>query len=168
MTNRFAASILALALLSASSSAMAAITSTTSQAGWLASVNAVATDTYGDLSVQLYANPLVRTVGSYGYTASAVSGLFPGNDGGIFMSTNTATDSISFTSFTGGARAVGGFFFGSNAGGLFTASPSITVVVTTASDSLSTTITNPTQGSFLGFTADSAITAIETLIGEKA
>jgi hypothetical protein len=150
----------ALILASSSTSAMAAITSTTSASEWAGAVSAVGVDTYNDLAATFYAGPLARTAGAYGYSASAPDGLYPGTADGVFMSTNTATDVLLFDSFTGGATAVGGFFFNSDSFSLFTPGPAVSVTVTTATGSLTETILNPTLTSFLGFYADSPILSV--------
>ncbi len=76
------------------------------------------------------------------------------------MSTNVATDPITFNAFTGGAvRGVGGNFFGSDVNGAFQ-SADVFLTATDASGPTSVTIVGATTTSFRGFVSDSAITSL--------
>ena len=148
--SRAAAAIFAATL---AGTANAAISVFTTQAGF----NGATTD----LSQQLYTSPLARTVGSYGYQVTAANGLFPGsNAGNVFMSTNTATDIMGFSGFTGGVSAIGGFFFASNISGAPTSASSITLTVTDNMGSIVEVVLNPTTTSFRGFTSTGTITSL--------
>lgn len=145
---------LGLALLMTAGGAQAAISVYTSQASYLAAISAPGVDTYENFSITgSTPSPVVRTAGSYGYTANATpAGTFfgAGSNADRWLSTNTATDSVIFNAFTGGVRGLGGFFFGSDINGQFRAG-SIIVTATDASGTVSQTITGATTSSFLGF-----------------
>lgn len=141
--------------------ANAAITVHTSQATFLAAITNAGTGTFNDLSQTLYNSPLNRTAGSFGYQVTATNGLYPGNTGGnVFMSTNTATETLGFVNFTGGANAIGGRFFSSNIAGLFTSSPQITLTFTDSAGSVAEVILNPQVNSFRGFTTTATMTSL--------
>ena len=146
----FAAAVLTAALASPS---QAAITIYTSQAAFLAAVTSPGVDTFTGFSVTSSTpSPIVRTAGSYGYTGTVSTTSFfgAGTTANPWLSTNTATDTMTFSSFTGGVRAFGGNFFGSDITGAF-ASGSITLTATDASGTVTQTITGATTSSFLGF-----------------
>src|SRR5688572_25825170 len=128
---QFALRALAMAaLLVGSGASQAALTVYTSQAAFLAAVSAPGTDTYTGFSVlNSTPSPMTRSAGSYQYTAAAETSSFfgAGTTGNPWLSTNEAADSIMFNSFTGGAQAIGGNFFGSDINGIFS-SGSVTVV----------------------------------------
>lgn len=155
----FAAAVLTAALASPS---QAAITIYTSQAAFLAAVTTPGVDTFETLSITgSTPSPITRTAGTYGYTASASTSSFfgAGTNADHWLSTNLATDSITFSSFTGGVRALGGLFFGSDISGLFAAG-SVTLTATDASGSVTQTITNATTSSFLGFVSTGPLTSV--------
>jgi len=78
------------------------------------------TDTYAgfDLSQQTF-GPLDRSAGAYGYTVSTTNTTFfgAGTVGDPWLSTNTATDMVTFNNFGGGIFGIGGNFFTSNISG---------------------------------------------------
>ncbi|MCV2421253.1 PEP-CTERM sorting domain-containing protein [Paucibacter sp. DJ2R-2] len=73
-----------------------------------------------------------------------------------WLSTNIATDSVTFNGFTGGVSAFGGNFFGSNISGLFAAGD-VVLTATDASGTVTQTITGATTSSFVGFVSDGAL-----------
>ena len=150
----------AVALLFASS-AHAQIAVYDSQASFLAAVTGAQVDTFNDLNQALYPGTLVRTAGSYSYEVSAISGLYPGSvSGDRFMATNTATDPLNFSNFSGSASAIGGFFFSSNISGAFVPSAQISLLVTDSLGNLTEVILNPTTSSFRGFTSTGTISSL--------
>ena len=153
----FKASIMAGAAMMLASSANAAITVYTTQAAFLAAIGTPSVDTFNDLSQSLIGSPLNRPLG---YQVSAGNGLFPGFAGSVFMSTNTATDPMTFSNFTSSPSAIGGFFFSSNISGSFTPSTRIRISVTDTSGNIVEVINTPTTGSFRGFTTNSAILSL--------
>ncbi|MBC7940578.1 MAG: PEP-CTERM sorting domain-containing protein [Chitinophagaceae bacterium] len=151
------------ALLCFAGASQAALTVYTSQASFLAAVASPGVDTYTGFSITgTTPSPLNRTAGPYAYTAAVSTTSFfgAGTTGNPWLSTNTATDSITFNAFGGGARAIGGNFFGSNVAGLFQAG-NVTLVATDSLGATSTqTITGATVTSFLGFVSNGTMTSL--------
>lgn len=151
------------ALMAATGAAQAELTVYNSQASFLAAVTNPGVDGFDGLSITTSTpSPLTRNAGPYAYTASVTTTSFfgAGTTANPWLSTNTATDSVTFSGFTGGVSAIGGLFFGSNISGLFAAGS----VTLTATDSLGATmtqtITGATTSSFLGFTSTGTITSL--------
>lgn len=147
-------SVLALvATLSSPSTAHAQFVTYSSQAAFVAAITNPGVDTFAGFSTtSSTASPIVRAAGPYGYTATVTDGgdfFGAGSAGNPWLSTNTATDLITFGSFTGGVGAVGGNFFGSNFAGAFE-SGDILVTYVDATGAQSTTLRAPTVGSFFG------------------
>jgi hypothetical protein len=155
------ASLAIAAMLATTGTANAAITIYTSLAAFTAATTAPGTDTYTGLSITgVTSSPIVRTAGAYGYTATAPNDFFgAGTVANPWLSTNTATDTMTFNTFTGGSNGVGGNFFGSDIAGAFAAG-NITLVATDSSGSVTQTITGATTSSFLGFVSTTAITSL--------
>jgi hypothetical protein len=155
------------ALLVAAGGAQAALTSYNSSGSFLAALSASGTDTFLGFNITgTTPNPITRNAGSFGYTADVgPAGFFfgAGTTADPYLSTNTATDTITFNAFTGGSvSGIGGNFFGSNISGLY-ATGSVTVVVTDSLGATLTTTISPTAaltGSYLGFTSDGTITSL--------
>lgn len=134
----------------------------TTQSSFLAATSAQGTDTYTGLSITgTTPSPITRNAGVYGYTASVTTTSFygAGTAANPWLSTNTATDSITFSNFTGGVQAIGGNFFGSNINGAFLAG-SILLTATDLSGAISQTIVNATVGSFLGFVSSNSMVSL--------
>lgn len=154
----------AAALLATAGLSHAALTPYTTSASWLANVGANGVDTFAGFSVTgLTPSPIVRSAGTFSYTAAAPNDFFgAGTPGDPFLSTNITTDSITFNAFGAGVAAIGGDWFASNISGLFTAG-SVTITV---NDSLGGTITttitptSQTAGSFAGWVSDGLITSL--------
>lgn len=149
-------------LLAAASASQAAITVFTSLASFNAAVVAPATDAFNGFNItSTTLSPITRTVGAYSYTASTPGNFFgAGSTANPWLSTNTATDTITFDAFTGGVSAFGGNFFGSNISGLFQAGD-MTLTATDSSGTVTQTITNATTSSFLGFVSSTgALTSV--------
>jgi hypothetical protein len=155
------ASIALAALIASTAPAQAAITVYTSLAAFNAATMMPGTDTYTGFSIVGVTNsPIVRTAGAYGYTGTTPNNFFgAGTVANPWLSTNTATDTMTFNTFTGGSNGVGGNFFGSDIAGAFQAG-NITVVATDASGSVTQTIVGATTGSFLGFVSTTAVTSL--------
>jgi len=152
----------AAALLAVASASQAGITVYTSQSAFLAATTATGVDTYTGFSITgTTPSPINRTAGPYAYTASTPNNFFgAGTTANPWLSTNNATDSITFGSFSGGVSAAGGNFFGSDISGLFSAGD----VTLTATDSLGATstqtIVGATTSSFLGFVSTGTLTSL--------
>jgi hypothetical protein len=141
--------------------ARAQVTSYTTLAAYLAALTYTATDTFDDLSLQYFTSPIDRTVTPYRYSASAPGGLFGANGTATpALSTNTATDPLTFDTFSNTVLGVGGFFFATNYDGNVvpgTIRVDWTVVGSAAGFE---TIVNATTHSFFGVvSADGAISS---------
>jgi hypothetical protein len=153
--------VAAFALTAAAAASQAAIVVYNSQAAFTAATTAVGTDTFNNMALVSTPSPLFRAAGTYAYTASSANGFFPaGTLADVWLSNNTATDSIVFSAFGSNPTAIGGFFFGSDINGAFAAGTSIIIDVTDSSGTVSQTIANSTQTSFLGFTTDTSLVSM--------
>lgn len=153
----------AAALLVIATASQAGLTVYTSQAAFLAATTAPGVDTYTGLSIiGSTPSPLIRTAGAYGYTAAVSTTSFfgAGTTANPWLSTNTATDSITFSTFTGGVQAIGGNFFGSDISGLFSAGDVTLVATDSLGATSSQTIVAATVSSFLGFVSTGSITSL--------
>src|SRR5689334_1472087 len=93
----------AAALLCAATAAQADITVYTSQADFLAAVQAPGVDTFDDLSVAPLGESLTRNAGAYTYNVYSATGLYgAGGAGDYWLSNNTAIAPIVFAGFSGG------------------------------------------------------------------
>lgn len=148
-------------LILAANTAQANITVYTNESAYLAAVGTTGIDSFDDLPIAPLAAPLTRAAGAYGYRAEVayVSPVFygAGNGNDHWLSSDNRTDTITLTGFASNVRGVGGFFFGTNIAGDFTASRGITL---TAIDQrgkiVSYDLLAPTTASFLGFVSDEA------------
>jgi hypothetical protein len=141
------------ALLCATGGAHATLTVYTSQAAFLAAVSAPGVDTFTGFSISgSTPSPIIRSAGAYTYTASVSTTSFfgAGTVANPWLSTNTATDTMTFNNFVGGVSAFGGNFFGSDISGLFAAGD-VTLTATDGSGTSTQTIIGATTASFLGF-----------------
>jgi hypothetical protein len=148
------------ALLCAAASSQAAITVYTSQAAFLSATSNQGTDSYDDLTVDLYDETLHRTAGSYTYDAYASGGLYgAGAPGDYWLSTNLRGSPIVFGNFSAGVNAFGGNFFGSDITGAFFPGGNL---VLTADDgsTLNYALNGTTTATFLGFVSDSALSSV--------
>jgi hypothetical protein len=151
------------ALLCASAAANADITVYTSQSDFLAAVSATGTDTYDDLRVGPYDSSLLRTAGAYSYTVSSPTGLWgAGGPTDYWLSNNTRTDAITFSNFSAGVSAFGGFFFASDVDGAYVPNGDLQL---TAADgtTLTYTLNGATRNSFVGFVSDSGLASVTLL-----
>jgi hypothetical protein len=149
-------------LLVLSGAAQAAITVYTNQAAFLAAVFAPGTDTFNDFSITgPTPSPINRTAGPYSYTAAASTSTFfgAGTMADPWLSTNTATDTITFSAIPANVRAIGGFFFGSNAAGAAVLGD-VTLVAADGSGTSAQTIIGATTSSFRGFVSDGPLTSL--------
>ena len=153
--------VVAAALTAATGPARAALTVYTTQATFLAAVQAPGVDTFSDLSVsEVTPGPLARSAGPYSYTASAPDGLFgAGLSSDPWLSSNTFSDAITLTGFGANVRGAGAVFFGSDVDGAFKAG-TLTVVAT---DSLGATANRTFVGGltgFMGFTTTGTLVSV--------
>jgi hypothetical protein len=149
-------------LLCTGAAAQADVLVFTDRAAFLAAVSLPGTDTFNDLTMVRTPSPLARTAGPYSYRASAlVNDFYPAGSGAdIWLATDAAADTISFSNFSAGVRGFGGNFFGSDIAGAF--SPGRTMVLT-ATDGTTTRTVNlydTTTSTFLGFVSSNPLTSV--------
>jgi len=149
-------------LVGATSASQAVVTVFTSPTDFAAAVLISGTDAFtGFSSTSITQGPLLRTAGSFGYTATAFDpgtatfsnaffGVTPTTPTNAALSTVSSFDIIDLRGFTGGVGALGGNFFGTDFNGMFS-SASIFVTATDADGTVTRTIDNATAASFLGF-----------------
>jgi hypothetical protein len=134
----------------------------TSQAAFNAATTAAGVDTYtGFSTVSATSSPITRSAGAYSYTAAVETTNFfgAGTTADPWLSTNTATDSITFFNFGPSISAIGANFFGSEINGTFKSGD----IALSLTDSLGVTfhtIINATTSSFIGFVSDGTITSL--------
>lgn len=160
MMSRIALSLCLVCLTGFINKASAQVTIYNTQASFLAAINpGFYTETFQSLSISgTTPSPLNFSSGPFSYTAGLPTGqLFfgAGTTGDHWLSTNTATDAVTFT-FAGGITAVGGFFFSSNSAGL-AATGSVNVGTNLSSTQL---LTNTTPTTFIGFTSPTPFTTL--------
>jgi len=157
---------LAAALGAVSSTSHAALTAFTTPASFAAATMAPATDTFSLLPIDFIASPSSRTSGPYSYVASAPGGLFgAGSAANPWLSTNLSGTTLTFGSFGGGVSAIGGSFFGSDIAGAFLAGQNLTLTaMDSVGASLTQTINNSTQTSFLGFASTGTLVSLAVSI----
>ena len=152
------------ALLLGSAAAQASITVFTSESSFLAATTGAGTDSFDDLAVQSYAGPLSRTAGAHSYEVSAgpasnlLYGAGTGTDG--WLSTNIATDSITFSNFGAGVYAAGAYFFNTDIAGEFLRRGNVTVTATDSSGSVSQIKYFPTTSNYFGFVSDTTLVSL--------
>lgn len=143
-------------LLSTLGVAHATITVYTTSTSFDAATSERGVDTFSGFSITgTTPSPITRFAGPYGYTGAASTSSFfgAGTTANPWLSTNLATDTITFNAWPANVAAVGGNFFGSNVTGAFFAGD-ITVTATDAGGTTTRTIVGATTSSFLGFVSD--------------
>jgi len=157
---------LAAALGAVSSTSHAALTAFSTPASFAAATMAPATDTFNLLPIDFIASPSSRTSGPYSYVASAPGGLFgAGSAANPWLSTNLSGTTLTFGSFGGGVSAIGGSFFGSDIAGAFLAGQNLTLTaMDSVGASLTQTINNSIQTSFLGFASTGTLVSLAVSI----
>src|SRR4051794_33681514 len=105
-------SLAAVSLLATSATSQATLVVYNTQATFLAAVLSPGLDSFTGLSItDATASPLLRSAGSYTYTATSSSSFFgAGSVANPWLSTNGATDTITFAGFSPGVNAIGGLF----------------------------------------------------------
>jgi hypothetical protein len=149
----------AAALLCAAAAAQADITVYTSEAAFLAAVQAPGVDTYNDLTVMPYGETLNRSAGAYTYNVYSATGLYgAGSPGDAWLSNNTGIAPLVFSNFGGGVSAFGGNFFGSDVFGQYKGGN----LILTAIDgtALSYGLDNAVATDFLGFVSTAPLLAV--------
>lgn len=155
-------SVAAAALFIVSGASFAGPTLYTSAASFAAATSAPGVDTYTGFSITgTTSSPINRTAGAYSYTAAASTSTFfgAGTTANPWLSTNLATDSVTFSGFSSGVNAVGGNFFGSDINGLFLQG-NISLTATDSTGSTTFLLTNAQTTSFLGFVSAGSISSL--------
>jgi PEP-CTERM motif len=148
------------ALLALPVAVQAQFTVYTDLASFLAATSNAGTDTFESLSItSTTPSPMARLAGAFGYTASVNTTSFfgAGTAADHWLSTNTATDLVTFNGFGSGVRGVGGFFFGSTSAGAFRPATSVILRATNAAGTTTRTLLDTTLGTFLGFVSGTDI-----------
>ena len=151
------------ALMCASGASHAILTVYTSQAAFLSAVSSPGVDTYTGFSITgTTPSPIFRTAGAYSYTATASTSTFfgAGTTSNPWLSTNTATDTVTFNAFSAGVSAFGGNFFASNISGSFLAGNVILVATDSLGATSTQTIVGATVSSFLGFVSNASMSSV--------
>lgn len=143
----------------------AAISVFDTRLSFLAATTSEGVDTFTGFSTTAFTqSPTTRTAGTvnlYSYTATAGTGNFIGAGpvANPALSTQLST-SITFDNFTGGAMAIGGLFYDTNAVGS-TVMGGITLVATDALGATFTQVLTALDApTFFGFVSDSTITSL--------
>ena len=162
LTSLFRA-VAAAALLACAGTSQATVVVYTSEADFLAALSGtVGTDTFDDLVPgTAYGGPLARSAGSLDYSVgagpSSATIYGAGSSGDAWLSTNFATDAVTFNGFAAGTYAAGANVFGSDIGGNSIRLTSITVTATDASGTTTETLKRTNTGTFIGFISDSSL-----------
>ena len=172
--SRAARWLAAAALLSTAGLAQAALTVYTDATAFLSAVTQSGQDSFDDLPGGTLNGPLNRSAGSRGYSVEVLPdtsfipaggvvppGLFyaAGSAPDLWLSTNSATDTLRFFKL-GGASAIGGSFFASDVNGAALAGVSLTVLATDTQGAVSQLLGNPGPGNFLGFVSDHTLQSL--------
>ena len=151
------------ALLVGSGASLATITTFTDQAAFMAAVQLPGVDTYLGFSLTSPTpSPIVRSAGPYTYQGMVSTTSFFGAGSSVnpALSTNTASDTITFGSFGPiPVAAAGGNFFISDINGLFITG-SVTVTAVDADGPVAVTINNAVATSFRGFVSNGTMTSL--------
>lgn len=169
--NYFTARALALAaLLACSVSAQAKISFYDSQASYLAAISAPAVDKFDDLPFWAQGPAYMdRTTGEHGYYAWSVAGeganslLYSAGGGSdAWLSTDQASDYLTFGYFTEKVYGIGGFFFGTDANGAYKAGQTIRLnVLNLDGEEELIEVSNTSTSSFFGFVSSSRLDAFQ-------
>jgi hypothetical protein len=74
----------------------------------------------------------------------------------VWLTSNLATDTITFTGFSSSITAFGGYFFGTDFNGQYQLGDVVVTVTDADGNSMQQTIAGATTSSFLGFVSDGA------------
>jgi hypothetical protein len=170
--NYFTGHALALAALLSCSvgSVQAEITFYNSQVSYLAAISAPGVDHFDDLPFWAQGPGYVeRMAGKHSYVAWSVAG--PGDDSLLYsagsgsdawLSTDQATDYLTFGYFSEKVYGIGGFYFGTDAAGAYKPGQTIRLNVLDADGTEKLILVdNTTTGSFFGFVSTSQLEAFQ-------
>lgn len=153
--------LLATTLVLTAGSSQAAISFFTTQSAFNAAVQSAGTDSFSGLATGAFlASPLNRTAGAYAYRASAPDGFYPVQPlGDPALSTEVASNAITFSNFGGNATAIGGLFYNTDVDGAFQLGR-LTLVATDALGASSTQTVTAGPSSFVGFVSTTRMTSL--------
>ena len=147
----FRSSLTCIALAALAPLAHATFITSTSQSAFLAAATSSGTDSFDSLAVGELSSLVVRSAGSFSYTASSVGGLFSMGTPDRWLSNDDRRDPISFAGFGQTVSAIGATLFGTNESGAALTDQTIVVTVTDVQLNQSiTTITLNSTSSFFG------------------
>lgn len=158
--------LVALAVLTAPVTARAQFTVYTDFAAFIAATSNAGTDSFDDLVAGSLPMSLSRTAGSHTYMVGAnTEPLYGAGTSNRWLSTDVATDVITFSGFGSTVRGVGGNFFGTDIGGGLFAGGNLVVRATNASGTTTHNIVGAGLNSFVGFvsTEDILSFTVETV-----
>jgi hypothetical protein len=152
---------LAAALLLFSGAVRADIITFTDRAAFMAALSNAGTDTYNDIvPLQPYTD-MDRVAGPFSYRVSGTGGVLygAGTADDPWLSTNWPDSTMTFSNFSGGVNALGGFFFGTDLFGNYI--PHTTVTLTANDGSITTyTLSDTTTASFVGFISTAPLVSV--------
>ena len=151
------------ALWTVAGASQATLVTYDTQAAFLAAVTSPGVDSFDDLSTAAStSSPLLRSAGSYAYTATAsTQGFFSaGTASDVWLSTDQFSDSITFDDFDASVNAIGGLFFGSDLAGQLYLGQSILLEATDGDGSLSLTLDNTDAQTFFGFVSSGPLLSL--------
>ena len=151
------------ALWTVAGASQAALVTYSTQVDFLAAVTSPGVDSFDDLSTAAStSSPLLRSAGSYAYTATAsTQGFFSaGTASDVWLSTDQFSDSITFDDFDASVNAIGGLFFGSDLAGQLSLGQSILLEATDGDGSLSLTLDNTDEQTFFGFVSSGPLLSL--------
>ncbi|WP_017653236.1 PEP-CTERM sorting domain-containing protein [Fortiea contorta] len=166
LTKTVALGTLATSIMIAANPAQAAIVQYTNRASFLNAIQpGYYLETFNSVSITgTTASPINFSNGTYSYRASVPDDFYgAGSNANRWLSTNIATDTITFSNFSPAITAIGGYFFASNVNGALTAG-TINATVNGGSSSLSASTNSALN--FFGFvsTDGTPLTSLETFI----
>jgi hypothetical protein len=137
----------------------------TNQGSFLTNLNASPyVESFDALSLQP-ASPISFSAAGFSYQASTDNGFYnagQASPGDVWLSVNTATDSIVFNFTSGNVYGVGGSFFTSNVAGAAVAG----AITVTINDTTTSTVASSNTGTFIGFVSDVPITSLTVTAGQ--
>jgi hypothetical protein len=167
---------LAAGLLASALAAQADMNFYTTEASFQAAITASATDNFSDLPWADAGYSIYRSVGTHQYygnvfgaDGSDSSFYNAGENGEVWLSTNSNTDLLTFSYFSDGVHAFGGNFFGTDQAGSFMAGQSIKIdaVDDTGLEKV-VIVENATTSSFYGFVSTSHLSVFQVSIIQPA
>jgi hypothetical protein len=159
MTRTIRHSLAAAALaFAATPSSLAAQTTFTTFDAFVAAIGSYGTDSFNELSNDVYAGPLMRSAGTNAYTVQAAGAPFnnlyalanPDQGTDLWLSTEEATAPLRFGGFSNTVFAVGGRFFATGLTGAVSGTALRVVAIDVMGNTVDELITPTSSGAFFG------------------